>query len=109
MLNGGYGDRVTAPDTVIIFTNGNYNGEGVPEVLANLRKKKVRIVSVGVGTSKDKNFKQEKIDALAVGTGDVYDLTNLQSSVFIDDIAPSTCKMTSCTSGKLINFLTTLF
>lgn len=104
VLNGGYGDRVTAPDTVIIFTNGNFNNEGVPEVLGNLREKKVRIVSVGVGSSKDKDFNQEKIDALAIGTGDVYDLAKLKSSVFIDDIAPSTCKMTSCTSGKIKSF-----
>ena len=104
MLNGGYGDRVTAPDTVIIFTNGNFNNEGVPEVLGNLREKKVRIVGVGVGSSKDKDFNQEKIDALAIGTGDVYDLANLKSSVFIDDIAPSTCKMTSCTSGEIKSF-----
>lgn len=55
---------------------------------------------MGVG-GQGKKFKQDKVDALAIGTGDVYDLTKLESSEFIDDIAPSTCKMTSCTSGKL--------
>ena len=60
----------------------------------------MRIVSVGVGNGR-KYFKQDKVDALAIGTGDVYDLEKLQSSVFIDDIAPSTCKMASCTSGNL--------
>jgi hypothetical protein len=54
---------------------------------------------VGVG-KQEKNFKQNKVDALAIGTGDVYDLKKLQSSEFIDDVTPSTCKMTSCTSGK---------
>ncbi|CAB4028884.1 Hypothetical predicted protein, partial [Paramuricea clavata] len=98
VLTGSHGDRITAPDTIIIFTDGNYNDEGIPEVLKKLRKRKVRIVSVGVG-GQGKNFKQVKVDALAIGTGDVYDLTNLESSEFIDDIAPSTCKMTSCTSA----------
>lgn len=87
---------------MIIFTNGNYNNEGVPEIVRRLREKKVRILSVGVG-SEGKNYNQDKVDALAIGTGDVYDLTGLKSSVFIDDVAPTTCKMTTCTSGKIVS------
>ena len=102
VLNSASGDRVTAPDTIIIFTDGNYNDDGIQESLRKLRDRKTRIVSVGVG-SKGKQFKQANVDALAIGTGDVYDLAGLQASVFLDDIAPSTCKMTSCTSGKLCN------
>lgn len=98
-MNGDGDDRVTAPDTVIIFTRGSYTHEGVPEALEKLRRKNARIVSVNVGRSK--KFKQKNIDALAIGNMDVYDLENVQSTEFIDDIAPSTCKMTSCTSGKL--------
>ncbi|XP_028415528.1 collagen alpha-6(VI) chain-like isoform X2 [Dendronephthya gigantea] len=98
VFTSGHGDRVSAPDTIIIFTNGNYNNEGVPEMIRRLRQKKIRILSVGVGNG-GKIYNQDKIDALAIGTGDVYDLKGLKGSVFIDDVTPTTCKMTTCTSA----------
>ena len=63
-------------------------------------RKKTRIVSVGIG-GKQGIANQDNVDALAGDTGDVYDISTLDASVFLDEMAPTTCKIVTCTTGTV--------
>lgn len=97
MFKTDQGDRVSAPDTIIIFTDGNYISDGVQEIISKFQKKDIHVVAVTVGHKKKINH--EMIESLVMGPSDVYEFEKIESSVFVDDIAPSTCKMATCTSG----------
>lgn len=63
-------------------------------------RKKTRIVSVGMD-GKQGIANQDNVDALAGDTGDVYDISTLDASVFLDEMAPTTCKIVTCTTGTV--------
>ena len=82
----------------MIFTDGNYNNKGsVLQLIRNLRNKNTRIVSVAVG---GKHANQDNIDALALSSSDVYDMDVMDAVTFLDDMAPTTCKIATCTAGR---------